>query len=107
MQNFVFRGIINQHYVPERGRTVISAGSVLRETLLQTGRLQEKTRRRGFQMIEFNRAPHVGTEEAYIRQAIEGGKLCGDGPFTKKFCLDEGTFSFQGGSSYNVLFPCA
>ncbi len=35
-------------------------------------------------MIEFNRAPHVGTEEAYIEQAIEGGKLCGDGPFTKK-----------------------
>ena len=35
-------------------------------------------------MIEFNRAPHVGTEEAYIKQAIEGGKLCGDGPFTKK-----------------------
>lgn len=35
-------------------------------------------------MIEFNRAPHVGTEELYIKQAIEGGKLCGDGPFTKK-----------------------
>ena len=35
-------------------------------------------------MIEFNRAPHVGTEEAYLKQAIEGGKLCGDGPFTKK-----------------------
>ncbi len=35
-------------------------------------------------MIEFNRAPHVGTEETYIEQAIEGGKLCGDGPFTKK-----------------------
>lgn len=44
----------------------------------------EKTRKRGFNMIEFNRAPHVGTEEAYIRRAIEGGKLCGDGPFTKK-----------------------
>lgn len=35
-------------------------------------------------MIEFNRAPHVGREENYIREAIEGGKLCGDGPFTKK-----------------------
>ena len=35
-------------------------------------------------MIEFNRAPHVGTEEGYIDQAIEAGKLCGDGPFTKK-----------------------
>lgn len=35
-------------------------------------------------MIEFNKAPHVGTEEKYISQAIEKGKLCGDGPFTRK-----------------------
>lgn len=35
-------------------------------------------------MIEFNRAPHVGKEEEYMHQAIESGKLCGDGPFTKK-----------------------
>lgn len=35
-------------------------------------------------MIDFNRAPYVGTEEKYIRQAIEKGKLCGDGTFTKK-----------------------
>ncbi len=35
-------------------------------------------------MIHFNRAPFVGTELDYIRQAIEYGKLCGDGLFTKK-----------------------
>lgn len=35
-------------------------------------------------MIDFNIAPYVGTEELYIRQAIEKRKLCGDGTFTKK-----------------------
>ncbi|MDY3249778.1 MAG: dTDP-4-amino-4,6-dideoxygalactose transaminase [Candidatus Choladocola sp.] len=35
-------------------------------------------------MIEFNRAPFVGTEMTYMEQAIRNGKLCGDGPFTKK-----------------------
>ena len=35
-------------------------------------------------MIEFNRAPFVGNEKEYMQQAIENGKLCGDGPFTKK-----------------------
>lgn len=35
-------------------------------------------------MIDFNIAPHVGTEENYIKQAIDKGKLCGDGTFTKK-----------------------
>ncbi len=38
-------------------------------------------------MIDFNIAPYVGTEETYIRQAIEKRKLCGDGTFTKK-CSD-------------------
>ena len=35
-------------------------------------------------MIEFNRSPVVGTEIEYVKQAITNGKLCGDGPFTKK-----------------------
>ncbi len=36
-------------------------------------------------MIDFNKPPVVGTEVSYIRRAIEeNGKLCGDGPFTKK-----------------------
>lgn len=35
-------------------------------------------------MILFNRAPYCGTEERYIAEAIRGGKICGDGPFTKQ-----------------------
>jgi len=35
-------------------------------------------------MIEFNHSPVLGTEIEYIQQAIANGKLCGDGPFTKK-----------------------
>lgn len=35
-------------------------------------------------MISFNRAPFVGRETEYIRQAIEGGAIHGDGEFTKK-----------------------
>lgn len=35
-------------------------------------------------MIDFNRAPFVGTEVAYMQQAIANAKLCGDGPFTRK-----------------------
>lgn len=33
-------------------------------------------------MIEFNRAPFLGSEIKYINKAIENGKLCGDGPYT-------------------------
>lgn len=33
-------------------------------------------------MIEFNRAPFIGSEIKYINKAIENGKLCGDGPYT-------------------------
>ena len=40
--------------------------------------------RKGEAMIEFNRAPFVGTELDMIQEAIKNGKLCGDGPFTKK-----------------------
>ncbi len=35
-------------------------------------------------MIDFNRAPFVGKELDYMKQAIDNAKLCGDGPFTKK-----------------------
>jgi dTDP-4-amino-4,6-dideoxygalactose transaminase len=35
-------------------------------------------------MIVFNRAPVVGCEMDYIRQAIESRALCGDGSFSKK-----------------------
>ncbi|MBE6015185.1 MAG: dTDP-4-amino-4,6-dideoxygalactose transaminase [Lachnospiraceae bacterium] len=35
-------------------------------------------------MIGFNVPPFVGTELDYIKEAIESGKICGDGAFTKK-----------------------
>lgn len=35
-------------------------------------------------MIEFNIPPIIGTEEKYVKQAIEKHKICGDGEFTKK-----------------------
>ena len=35
-------------------------------------------------MIDFNRPPFVGKELDYIKQAVDYGKLCGDGEFTKK-----------------------
>ncbi len=35
-------------------------------------------------MIDFNRPPFVGKELEYIKEAIDYGKLCGDGIFTKK-----------------------
>lgn len=35
-------------------------------------------------MIQFNQPPVTGDEAAYIHQAIQNGKLCGDGPFTQK-----------------------
>ena len=35
-------------------------------------------------MIKFNKAPIIGTEEEYIREAIESGRVCGDGPFTRR-----------------------
>ncbi len=35
-------------------------------------------------MIKFNRAPIVGTEEKYISEVLAAGKVCGDGPMTKK-----------------------
>ena len=38
-------------------------------------------------MIKFNIPPYIGTEQEYIARAISGGKLSGDGPFTKR-CSD-------------------
>ena len=35
-------------------------------------------------MINFNVPPYVGTEEKYIKEAIESRKICGDGQFTKR-----------------------
>ena len=35
-------------------------------------------------MIPFNKPPVVGTEVEYMQQAMQSGKLCGDGSFTKK-----------------------
>ncbi len=35
-------------------------------------------------MIHFNVPPSTGKEFAYIRQAVENEKICGDGPFTRK-----------------------
>lgn len=34
--------------------------------------------------ISFNVPPVVGTELSYVKEAVENGKICGDGPFTKK-----------------------
>ena len=38
-------------------------------------------------MIKFNIPPYIGTEQEYIARAISGGKLSGDGSFTKR-CSD-------------------
>ena len=35
-------------------------------------------------MVNFNIPPYVGTEDKYVKQAIENHKICGDGAFTKK-----------------------
>ena len=35
-------------------------------------------------MISFNIPPYCGSEETYIREAIQNHKISGDGPFTKK-----------------------
>ena len=35
-------------------------------------------------MIDFNRPPVLGTEMEFFKNALESGKLCGDGPFTKQ-----------------------
>lgn len=35
-------------------------------------------------MISFNVPPYTGKESEYMKEAIEGKKICGDGPFTKK-----------------------
>ncbi len=35
-------------------------------------------------MIDFNRPPFVGKELDYIKEAIDYGKLCGDGEFTRR-----------------------
>ena len=34
--------------------------------------------------IPFNKATLVGAELAYIQEAINGGHISGDGPYTKK-----------------------
>lgn len=36
------------------------------------------------QTIPFNVPPYIGTEDKYLRQAIDSRKICGDGEFTKK-----------------------
>ena len=38
----------------------------------------------GWKMINFNIAPFTGKELAYVKQAIDNHKICGDGIFTKK-----------------------
>lgn len=45
-------------------------------------------------MIDFNMAPCTGNELAYMQQAMKAGKLCGDGPFTKK-CSEWMCTNFQ------------
>lgn len=35
-------------------------------------------------MIDFNIPPFIGTELEYVKEAAQGHKICGDGPFTKK-----------------------
>ena len=38
-------------------------------------------------MISFNIPPYTGNEIKYMQQAVEGHKICGDGPFTRQ-CSD-------------------
>lgn len=35
-------------------------------------------------MIPFNKPPYIGKEAEYMKVAIDNGKICGDGEFTKK-----------------------
>ncbi len=35
-------------------------------------------------MIPFNKAPYLGREMKYVEQVVQSGKMCGDGPFTKR-----------------------
>ena len=35
-------------------------------------------------MIPFNKPPKTGREKLYINEAVDSGKICGDGQFTKK-----------------------
>ena len=35
-------------------------------------------------MVNFNIRPFVGTETEYMAEACRNGKICGDGPFTKR-----------------------
>ncbi len=35
-------------------------------------------------MIPFNKAPYLGRELEYVEQVVKSGKMCGDGPFTKR-----------------------
>lgn len=35
-------------------------------------------------VIQFNVPPYIGTEDKYLKQAIDSRKICGDGEFTKK-----------------------
>ena len=45
----------------------------------------EKTEiEKGIQMIDFNRPALTGKEFDYIRDAVQRGKLCGDGEYTKR-----------------------
>ena len=53
-------------------------------------------------MIPFNKPPVVGTELEYMRQAMESGKLCGDGGFTKR-CEEWMEKRFQDGSVFYYL----
>ena len=58
-------------------------------------------------MIDFNRAPYLGTEVEYMQQAIANAKLCGDGPFTKKCSqLMEEQFGTKACSFDDFLHTC-
>lgn len=35
-------------------------------------------------MVSFNKPPFLGKEEQYMKQAVTSGRLCGDGPYTKR-----------------------
>lgn len=35
-------------------------------------------------VIQFNVPPYIGTEDKYLKQAIDSRKICGDGEFTKR-----------------------
>lgn len=59
-------------------------------------------------MIDFNVPPYVGTELKYVAEAVgEESKICGDGPFTKRWqCMAGGEDRDVKSASDDFLHAC-